>query len=77
MGAEIEACCRLSAALECPLAEAAEGIVPVSVSASESVARLRTWAKDRVIDAATGKVYAGVDARRVKTGTRKVHTESN
>jgi hypothetical protein len=63
--------------LECPLAEAAEGIVPVSVSASESVARLRTWAKDRVIDAATGKVYAGVDARRVKTGTRKVHTESN
>ena len=43
-GAEIKACCRLAALLDVPLIEAAQNIVPVAVTAGESVERLRTWA---------------------------------
>lgn len=50
-GAEIRACCRLAALLDLPLAEAARNIVPVSVTASESVDRLRGWASGRCLSA--------------------------
>ena len=40
-GAEIKACCRLAALLDVPLVEAAQNIVPVAVTAGESVERLR------------------------------------
>src|SRR5205814_4001879 len=43
-GAEIRACCRLAALLDLPLVQAAQNIVPVSVTAAESVERLRNWA---------------------------------
>ena len=43
-GAEIRACCRLAALLDVPLTAAAQNVVPVAVTASESVERLRTWA---------------------------------
>ena len=48
-GAEIRACCRLSALLDVPLLEAGKNIVPVAVTAAESVDRLRTWASGRCL----------------------------
>ncbi len=48
-GAEIRACCRLAALLDVPLSEAALHVVPVAVTASESVERLRSWADGRCL----------------------------
>ncbi|MFH5806925.1 AAA family ATPase, partial [Alienimonas sp. DA493] len=56
-GAEIESCCRLSALLGVPLAEAATHVVPVSVSGAESLDRLRRWASGRCLDAEAGGVF--------------------
>jgi len=39
-GAEIRACCRLAAQLDVSMIEAAQNIVPLAVTASESVERL-------------------------------------
>ncbi|MEZ6126873.1 MAG: AAA family ATPase [Planctomycetaceae bacterium] len=50
-GAEIKACCRLSALLDVPLAEAARNVVPIALTAGESVDRLRTWAGGRCLSA--------------------------
>ena len=50
-GAEIRACCRLAALLDVPLKEAARQIVPVAVTAAESVQRLRSWATGRCLSA--------------------------
>jgi hypothetical protein len=57
-GAEIRACCRLAALLDVPLLEAARNIVPVAVTAAESVERLRTWAAGRCLDADVPGVYS-------------------
>jgi len=56
-GAEIRACCRLAALLDVPLKEAARQIVPVAVTATESVERLRTWASGRCLSAETPGLY--------------------
>ncbi|MCA9124641.1 MAG: AAA family ATPase [Planctomycetaceae bacterium] len=56
-GAEIKSCCRLAALLDLPLKEAATNVVPVAVTASESVERLRNWANGRCLDADTGGIY--------------------
>jgi hypothetical protein len=56
-GAEIRACCRLAALLDVPLAEAAHNIVPVAVTAGESVERLRSWAAGRCLSADRPGVY--------------------
>jgi len=48
-GAEIKACCRLAALLDVPLVDAAQQIVPVAVTAGESVERLRAWASGRCL----------------------------
>jgi hypothetical protein len=50
-GAEVRACCRLAALLDVPLAEAAQNVVPVAVTAGESVERLRAWAGGRCLSA--------------------------
>ena len=50
-GAEVKACCRLAALLDVPLAEAARNIVPVAVTAGESIERLRDWASGRCLSA--------------------------
>ena len=50
-GAEIRACCRLAALLDVPLVQAAQNVVPVAVTAAESVERLRTWASGRCLSA--------------------------
>jgi hypothetical protein len=49
--AEVKACCRLAALLGVSLAEAAENIVPVAVTAGEAIERLRTWAAGRCLSA--------------------------
>jgi hypothetical protein len=56
-GAEIKACCRLSALLDVPLCEAAQNVVPVAVTASESVERLRSWASGRCLSASAPGIY--------------------
>lgn len=56
-GAEIRACCRLAALLDVPLVQAANNIVPVAVTARESVERLRNWADGRCLSADNTGVY--------------------
>ena len=66
-GAEIRACCRLSALLDVPLKQAATNVVPVSTTAGESVEKLRTWANHRCLDAEKGGIYQ----HRKQTGSRR------
>ena len=56
-GAEIRSCCRLAALLDVSLIEAAKNVVPVAVTAAESVGRLRDWASGRCLDADTSGIY--------------------
>ncbi len=55
--AEIRACCRLAALLDMPLTAAAQNVVPVAVTAAESVDRLRSWASGRCLSAERAGVY--------------------
>lgn len=57
-GAEIRACCRLAALLGISLLEAATHVVPVAVTAAESVDRLRNWASGRCLDADVPGIYS-------------------
>ena len=50
-GAEVQACCRLAALLDMPLVQAAQNVVPIAATATESVERLRTWASGRCLSA--------------------------
>jgi SpoVK/Ycf46/Vps4 family AAA+-type ATPase len=65
-GAEVRACCRLSALLDMPLVQAAQNVVPVAVTAAESVERLRNWASRRCLSADQAGVY-----QRAKSESRK------
>ena len=65
-GAEIRACCRLAALLDVSLEQAAAHVVPVAVTAAESVERLRTWASGRCLAASAPGIYQ----RRSEPGTR-------
>jgi len=56
-GAEIRACCRLAALLDLPLVQAAQNVVPVAVTAAESVERLRNWASGRCLSADLPGIY--------------------
>ena len=67
-GAEIKACCRLSALLDVPLVQAAQNVVPVAVTAAESVERLRTWASGRCLSAQQPGLYQHIPS---KTGSRR------
>jgi hypothetical protein len=67
-GAEIKACCRLSALLDIPLVQAAQNVVPVAVTAAESVERLRTWASGRCLSAQQPGLYQHIPS---KTGSRR------
>jgi hypothetical protein len=57
-GAEIKACCRLSALLDVPLMAAAQNVVPVAVTAAESVEKLRNWASGRCLSADQTGLYS-------------------
>ena len=67
-GAEIKACCRLSALLDVPLKQAVQNVVPVAVTASESIANLRKWASGRCIDAQQGGIFK---VRKPKSSSRR------
>ena len=56
-GAEVRSCCRLAALLDVPLVEAAQNVVPVAVTAAESVERLRNWASGRCLSADRPGLY--------------------
>jgi len=56
-GAEIRSCCRLAALLDVPLVQASLNVVPVAVTASESVNSLRNWASGRCLASEAGGIY--------------------
>ncbi len=56
-GAEIRACCRLAALLDVPVVQASTNVVPVAVTAAESIEALRKWASGRCLDADQAGVY--------------------
>ncbi|MBL8829739.1 MAG: AAA family ATPase [Planctomycetaceae bacterium] len=56
-GAEIRACCRLATLLDVPLVEAAQQIVPVAITAAETIERLRNWASGRCLSAQQAGIY--------------------
>ncbi len=72
-GAEIEACCEVAWRTGLPLAEAASYIVPVAVSASESINALRRLAHNRFVSASKPGLYAmpGAGGQTV-TGNRNL-----
>jgi hypothetical protein len=72
-GAEIKACCRLSALLDIPLVQAAQNVVPVAVTAAESVQRLRTWASGRCLSASQPGIYQATGTKSVSR--RRVNRE--
>jgi chloramphenicol 3-O-phosphotransferase len=73
-GAEIRSCCRLAALLDVTLTQAAHHVVPVAVTAAESVERLRSWASGRCLSASAPGIYqrdgdqAARPSRRVQRG---------
>ena len=69
-GAEIKAACRLAALLDVPIKVAAQNVVPVAVTSSESIERLRTWARGRCIDAHSGGIYQ-LESKKGKTKSRR------
>jgi len=70
-GAEIKSCCRLASLLDVPLAQAAQNVVPVAVTAGDKIEGLRQWASGRCLSADRAGVYsrtevgAGGRVRRV------------
>ena len=70
-GAEIKACCRLAALLDCSLIDAAKNVVPVARTAAETVERLRGWAEGRCLAADQGGIYRRQPTTTAKPG-RKV-----
>ena len=73
-GAEIRACCRLSALLDVPLLQAAQQVVPVAVTAAEAVERLRTWANGRCLSADRAGLYSRSPS---STGRRRVQRDAS
>lgn len=67
-GAEIKACCRLSALLDVPLTAAAQNVVPVAHTSAESVSKLRQWASGRCLCADRAGIY---QANSEGTGSRR------
>ena len=66
-GAEIRVCCRLAALLDVPLVQAAQNIVPVAITAAESVERLCSWASGRCLSADKAGIYTSVGCSGKKT----------
>lgn len=75
-GADIHACCRIAALLQCSILEASDGIVPVATSAADKVQSLRQWADGRVICATTGKIFTLSPTVDSPPQKRRVHKKS-
>lgn len=76
-GAEVRSCCRLAALLDVPLKEAARHVVPVAVTAAESVKRLREWAAGRCLDASSSGIYARGAVEATPPAGRRVSRPSS
>src|SRR6266436_6790095 len=76
-GAEIKSCCRLAALLNEPLTQAARNVVPVAVTAAESVDKLRTWASGRCLCANNPGLFARDGASPVRAGRRMQRPSDN
>ena len=76
-GAEIRASCRLAALLDVSLIEAAKHVVPVAVTAAESVDRLRNWASGRCLDADTPGIYQRNGAGPAKKPRRRIPRDAS
>jgi hypothetical protein len=74
-GAEVRSCCRLAALLDLPLTATAQNVVPVAVTAAESVERLRQWASGRCLDAEGGGIYRANEAGTLAKPGRKVRRQ--
>ena len=74
-GAEVRSCCRLAALLDLPLTAAAQNVVPVAVTAAESVERLRQWASGRCLDAEGGGIYSAGGTGFASKPGRKVRRQ--
>lgn len=66
-GAEVRACCRLAALLDVPLVQAAQNIVPVAITAAESVDQLRNWASGRCLSADSTGIYTNPSEPKAKS----------
>jgi hypothetical protein len=74
-GAEIKSCCRLASLLDVPLAQAAQNVVPVAVTAGDKIEGLRQWASGRCLSADRAGVYsrtAGSSGGRVRRVVREL-----
>ena len=71
-GAEIRACCRLAALLDVPLVQAAQNVVPIAVTAAESVQRLRQWASGRCLSADAPGIYQYAGGKTSGKTRRKI-----
>jgi AAA+ superfamily predicted ATPase len=69
-GAEIKSCCRLASLLDIPLVDAAQNVVPVSVTSAEQIESLRKWAEGRCLSADNAGLYARVGRRTPVAATR-------
>jgi SpoVK/Ycf46/Vps4 family AAA+-type ATPase len=67
-GSEIETCCETADLLAVDLMEAAQYIVPVAVTAGESVERLRQWAAGRCLSADRPGLYTRATESSIKPG---------
>ena len=76
-GAEIRACCRLASLLDVSLLEAAKNVVPVAVTAAESVEKLRAWAAGRCLDASRPGVYSRSATEPTTPAGRRVSRPSS
>jgi hypothetical protein len=76
-GAEIQSCCRLASLLDVPLREAAKNVVPVAVTAAESVRALRDWASGRCLDAGRGGIYRNASDQPAESRRRVARPTSN
>jgi SpoVK/Ycf46/Vps4 family AAA+-type ATPase len=73
-GAEIETCCETADLLGIGLMEAAQYIVPVAVTAGESIERLRSWASGRCLAADRPGLYTRGTEVTPKSG-RKINRD--
>lgn len=69
-GAEIRSCCENAALLALSLVDAAQYVIPVSVSDAEGNNELRKWANGRCLSADVPGIYCCQESGPTKTGRR-------
>lgn len=76
-GAEIKSCCRLAALLGVTLTQAAAHVVPVAITAAESMEKLRQWASGRCLSASMPGIYRRPGSAGPRVGRRVQRDPSN